>query len=64
MERQTCYNLQSKHTSISIVLVLLVFLYGAECCALRKEDKYRICTAEIGWKRKTNWHKQKAEEQR
>jgi len=29
-----------------------VFLHGAECWALSKEDEHSILTAEIGWLRK------------
>ena len=33
-------------------LVKSVFMYGAECWTLRKEDERRILVAEMGWLRK------------
>ena len=34
------------------LFVVSVFLYGAECWTLRKDDEHRILTAEMGWLRR------------
>jgi len=49
--RDNHVTIQTKTTMYEI-FVISVLLYGAECWTVRKVDKRRIFTAEMGWLRK------------